>query len=242
MDVGADRLHPRPERRRPPALVAPAPENLGPAELGVRDQLLGGARFPDARFPDQQEQPATAGEGVLEAGPELVHLALAADKCPTRQPVERVQLLPNGGRRSRRLRPGDRRQRLSHRRRALGALLGHLGEEPQDQRLERPRDLDMLGNDRHGVVPEERRAPGQHLVEHGAERVEVAAPVRCPTEGLLGRHVRDRPHHHALHRQARAAQREREPEIAELGGAVLSQPDVRGLEIAVDDAAGVRVL
>ena len=41
--------------------------------------------------------------------------------------------------------------------------------------------------------------------------------------------------------EARLVDRHRQPEVAEFGGAVLGQPDVAGLEVAVDDAVLVGI-
>ena len=75
-----------------------------------------------------------------------------------------------------------------------------------------------------------------------AERVEVGAGVGRTTEGLLWRHVGHRAHHHALDREARTVDGVREAEVAELGGAVVREPDVAWFHVAVNDAARVRVL
>ena len=134
------------------------------------------------------------------------------------------------------------------------ALVRRLREQAQDQRLERLRALgvvprrrdgrrvDVLADDADRVVAEEGRAAGDHLVEHRAERVEIAARVGRAAERLLGRHVGDGADHHALHRHARAVDGDGEAEVAERGVAVGVEPDVAGLEVAVDDAAAVRVL
>jgi hypothetical protein len=100
----------------------------------------------------------------------------------------------------------------------------------------------VLRDDRDGVVAEERRSARHHLVEHRAERVEVAARLGRTAERLLRRHVRDRADDHALERQARAIAGDREAEVAELRRAVGHEPHVGRLDVAVDDAAGVRVL
>ena len=55
-DVGADRLHPRPVRRRALALVAAAPQHLRAAQARVRGELLRGARLADARLADEHHQ------------------------------------------------------------------------------------------------------------------------------------------------------------------------------------------
>ncbi len=100
----------------------------------------------------------------------------------------------------------------------------------------------MLRDDADGVVAEERRPARHHLVEHRAERVEIAARVGRAAEGLLRRHVGDGADHHPLHGHARAVDGDGEAEVAEGGVAVGVEPDVAGLEVAVDDAATVGVL
>ena len=87
----------------------------------------------------------------------------------------------------------------------------------------------------------ERRLAGEQLVEHRAERVEVRARVGAAAERLLGRQVGDRADEHPLDRRARAAIGG-EAEVAEPRRAVVAEPDVGGLEVAVDDPARVRVL
>ncbi len=84
--------------------------------------------------------------------------------------------------------------------------------------------------------------PGEHLVEHRAQRVEVAASVRLPSERLLGRHVRDRAEHHPFRGQARSVERDRQTEVAEHRDAVVGQPHVSGLHVAMHDTARVRVV
>ncbi len=56
----------------------------------------------------------------------------------------------------------------------------------------------LLQDRRHGLgggLALERSAPGEHLVEHHAEREDVGAVVGDSAAGLLGRHVPDRAHH-----------------------------------------------
>ena len=92
---------------------------------------------------------------------------------------------------------------------------------------------------------------GQQLVEHHAEREDVAARVERLARGLLRRHVGDRADDHAGPRvradHARVSRRRRagfeqlgQAEVGELGVAVLRDEDVVGLDVAVQDAGGVR--
>jgi hypothetical protein len=95
----------------------------------------------------------------------------------------------------------------------------------------------------HGdcVVADEGRAAGQRLVEQRAERVEIGARRHLAAHRLLGRHVGRRPDHRAVLRHARAVERHREAEVAELDSAVGGEPHVPGLHVAVHDAVRVRV-
>ncbi len=90
---------------------------------------------------------------------------------------------------------------------------------------------------------------GAALVEDRAHRVEIRAVVhvRVPTR-LFGRHVRRRPEHGARPRELGGRPRDvaghhaRDAEVEHLDDLlvlVVRQEDVVGLEVAVDDAAGV---
>ena len=195
-----------------------------------------------------------AGERVLERGPQLVELAFAPDEDAAREPIERVCLLAPGLLGRRRRPRCDRGERIAHASRARRPVLGRLGEKPHDERFESARHLGVVPGGRDGrrvdvlrdhgdaVVAEERRTARHHLVEHGAEGVEVAARVERPAERLLGRHVGGGPDHHARLREARPVERERQAEIAELRVTVARQPHVARLEIAMHDVplVGVR--
>jgi hypothetical protein len=103
----------------------------------------------------------------------------------------------------------------------------------------------LAGDDRLGRRADERRLPGQHLVQHAAERVDVAPSVERPlAHGLLGAHVHRRPQRQPGLRQpplgARLAHRAGDPEVGEQHPVALEQ-DVLGLDVAVDDSLRVRV-
>ena len=123
--------------------------------------------------------------------------------------------------------------------------------------------LDDRGQRLDGALPLERRPPAHHLVEHRAEGELVGAMVHWPTARLLGRHVPDRAHDDpgggvggALHvgpgrhlrdvlagrpiPDAPVAAQLGEAEVEDLHVAVARQHDVLGLEVAGDDAGGVR--
>jgi hypothetical protein len=94
----------------------------------------------------------------------------------------------------------------------------------------------------------ERRCAGQGLVEHQAERVDVAARVDLGRAELLGRHVARGAQERAGLRDPVAAALRRQlgdPEVEDLGAqsagdlGVGDQEDIVGLEIAVQDAGGV---
>ncbi len=96
----------------------------------------------------------------------------------------------------------------------------------------------------------ERAAPGEHLEEQAAERPDVGAGVDRLAADLLGAHV-GRGAHHApvggqlrgvsVLRAARRVRRLGEAEIDELHAAAGRDHHVRGLQVAVDHALGVRL-
>lgn len=82
-----------------------------------------------------------------------------------------------------------------------GPLLRGLGEQLQDDAVEESGEFGPVGaqwlrlgvavsdEDAPGVVEIERRRSGGDLVQHAAQRVEVAAVVDLAAADLLGRHV-----------------------------------------------------
>ena len=90
-------------------------------------------------------------------------------------------------------------------------------------------------------------SPDEHLVADDAERVEVAAAVDLALAGgLLGRHVRRRADRHAGRGEPRsrpfASMARAMPKSVTIGAAGVGvEQDVVGLDVAVDDAALVRV-
>ena len=89
-----------------------------------------------------------------------------------------------------------------------------------------------------------RRATGQHLEENGADGKEIAARVGRLAHDLFGRHVAWRTQQDAgageagLRAQRGFDLRPRQPEVEQLD-AVRREKHVRGLEIAVNDTAGM---
>ena len=105
----------------------------------------------------------------------------------------------------------------------------------------------MLDQQRRRRAPGEGRLAGQHLIRHDAQRVEIAAGVEVTiARGLLGRHVRRRADGHAGGREPRClATVARGAGNAEVGHQRAPvdtvQQDVVGLDITMNDTAGVRV-
>ena len=99
-----------------------------------------------------------------------------------------------------------------------------------------------------GVRFVERPPAGRHLVEHDPERVDVGARVNRLATHLLGRHVRQRPLEPADRPRRRlfdvggGARQLRQAEVQHLHPALGRDDDVGRLEIAVHDAALVRLL
>jgi len=134
-----------------------------------------------------------------------------------------------------------------------GAMTGLLREELVDEAIERGRDLrdEVADARRRGleVVEDEARhrlglegrLPRDHLEDHDAEGVEVAAreDVALVAEAL-GRHVARAPEELAGAGEARVVRGQRDPEVDDLhdGPVVLAaaHEDVLGLHVAVDDA------
>ena len=98
--------------------------------------------------------------------------------------------------------------------------------------------------------PGERLFAGGHLVQHHAKRKQVAAGVDRLAAGLLRRHVDggSRNHAHSGQRVVGASvvfgpevvHQLRQPEVENLHLSAGGQKDVGGLDVAMDDALGVR--
>ena len=84
--------------------------------------------------------------------------------------------------------------------------------------------------------------PGQQLVQHDSQAEDVGAGVDAVrfAAGLLGTHVGRRAGKAAA--VAEVFIRQRQPEIGDVGTAVGVQQDVRGLDVAVDEALRVSVV
>ena len=96
----------------------------------------------------------------------------------------------------------------------------------------------------------------RHFVQHCAKREKIAARIQFPPAHLLRRHVGDGAQHRAGAGQVRLVQRLgvvgsvaladprpahlRQTEVENLGVAALGDEDVRRLDVAMDDALGVR--
>src|SRR5581483_1119180 len=63
-------------------LPAAADEDARAAPAGLARQLVGERALPDPRLPLQQEEATPAGEGLVEAGPQLGELGLTPDEGP----------------------------------------------------------------------------------------------------------------------------------------------------------------
>ena len=143
-------------------------------------------------------------------------------------------------------------RRLRERLRGWPRRIGSGRAHPLGHRLDGDRRLrHVLRRPLPGRVGLEGELAGEHLVRHHAERVDVAARVDGLARELLGAHVRRRPEHHALlgelllvlvflARPLGDAEVEDLHEVL-LPGA-LDEHHVVGLEVAVHDAAPVRLL
>ena len=145
----------------------------------------------------------------------------------------------------------DVAQAVEHDRRVGGPVIRRLLGRPQDELVEllgNTRVLDagpghrvggVLEGDLHRLLALVRLLADEHLVQHDAERVDVAARVGHSACDQLGSEVGDRAE------QLRAGggvgrRGTREPEVADLDAAVLGEQHVLGLDVAVHDAGPVR--
>ena len=200
------------------------------------------------------------------AGHDAPRAAGSDDATPQRRPCARA-CAPRGSERAARQAQGLRARCGPRRCRAAAARRRDRGSAPASWRSGRgveagSRDQSTSARSTAAsvsgdVVALERPRARQHLVEHGAERPDVAAPIGLASLGLLGAHVRRGAEQHAALDQRRTgdrrARRRRrrwprrlrlhdlgQPEVEQLHRAVRPQLDVGGLEIAMDDALLVR--
>ncbi len=92
------------------------------------------------------------------------------------------------------------------------------------------------------VVFDERLDAGDALVEHDAEREDVAAEVELVAQDLLRAHVARRAHAGAGLGQVAQRVVAGDAEVHQLHLALVGDDDVGRLDVAVDDAAEVRVV
>ena len=133
----------------------------------------------------------------------------------------------------------------------VGPLLEAAADDARDGRRHARRQLrgvvleDRGQRFRHRVALE-RPGTGQHLVHHDAEREDVRARVHRIGPHLFRRHVAGRAHDDAradIHRAGlglHGAHELRDAEVQDFRAAVAREEQVLGLQVAMDDAAGVR--
>ena len=100
----------------------------------------------------------------------------------------------------------------------------------------------MLQSNRHGCVAVVRLFAREHLVEHHANRVNIAALVRDITARLLGADIVHRAYGFLGHRFVVLAVKPGNAEIHHLYRAVTQQHNVRALNIAMNNTSVVSVL
>ena len=102
--------------------------------------------------------------------------------------------------------------------------------------------LDVRQRDGQVGIALERHAPGRHLVQHGAQPVDVRLRRRRPTTHQLGRQVVHRAHDRAGARQPARCHRLGDAEVGQARPPVLAEQHVLGFDVAVDQPACVRVV
>ena len=106
------------------------------------------------------------------------------------------------------------------------------------------RCVQVLGEDGERVVAVKRQTAGGELIQHDAEGVEIGAAVDFFAQRLLGRHVGDGAGDASLAGDADGAFADSEAEVDELdreGAGVISEENIGGFEVAVDEAVLVGV-
>jgi hypothetical protein len=223
-------------------------DGLGARRSGVARRGAGAGR--------RVARGSAGAKGGARCGQRLIPTA----RCPGGH----AQPFPNPTDRALSHRTAEGRERLAE----LGGIgpaeVPVLGEAAQDGRRELGRHERVEPRRRHGLslgqlhvelgqrLSAERLAPGERLVEDHAERPQIGACIDVARRAhLLGRHVDRRAHGHGGSGEPgglaaltlRCSElRDAEVEHLEAGqsAAVLGDEQVGRLEIAVDDASGVR--
>ena len=101
--------------------------------------------------------------------------------------------------------------------------------------------VDVLNGHRHGGVPLEGQAAGNHLIEHHAGGVQVGPGVDVAAPGLLRRDVVHRPQGLLGEGAVAPGGHPGDAEVGHLHAAVPQDHDVVGLDVPVDDPPAVGV-
>ncbi len=123
-------------------------------------------------------------------------------------------------------------------------MLDRLGHAVPQQAQGARRLLEAPGDHRLRRRPGEGRLAREHLVEHGAERVDVGARIDVVSVArLLGAHIRRRAHRHPRPGQLGVSpERARDAEVGHEGAAVFSEQQILGLDVPMDHPVLVGVL
>ena len=155
--------------------------------------MLGRSCLADAGFPGQHEELSPPTKYRVQARAQLVELVLSADKDAAggRLRGGEIWSRPFGrGRGQRR----DAAQGFAHLGCRLGSFCRRFGEQPKNELFEICGDLGVLPRRRDGLavqmlredggrlLTDERRLAGQHLVDDGADRIQVGPSVDGVTD------------------------------------------------------------
>ena len=229
----------------------------GPPE---RFQLVEEARLPDPRFARHDGELALAGDGAMEAPLQLGQLLFASDerrrRCGARQDPARGQ--DDGARVLVLVKRGaEAAEGFGDVAGPARPLFRVLLEALEQDLLEPFCDVDphRAKRRRHLVrdpvedglnLARERRLSGETLVEDRPEGIDVRTAVERPGGDLLGAEVGHRPDERSRLREPVLGGGEREAEVHDAGSdaapVLARRHDVLGLDVPVDDAAGVAVV
>ena len=218
----------RQEKRFTVAVEVSEPEDLRQRHIARPARA---ARSPRPHRDDGRNHDDGARQGADRPGPAPGHdagRALRRGRCRHAR-LERVDQLPG-------VRvpafTGLVERSLDHAR----DVVGHT----RDARERRLRPIDNRLQELVVVRARERPTPGEHFVEHDAERPHVAPLVGIAATNMFRRHVGDGAEGGARPRQIADARDLRDAEVEQLGLALGRHHDVARLHIAVDDAGLMR--
>jgi hypothetical protein len=198
-----------------------------PVRMSIRSRACGVVAAPPAR---SSATPAAQRNGLRDSDRRRARRVSVSPELPIAAESAALNARASSYRSS-----GEMERLRDHRLDGRGHVVPVLAQQ-------RRRLGDALGEQLLRRVAHVGRHPGDRLVEHAREGIDVAAPVEGTVARLLRAHVRRGPGDGPLLRDLLrgAVDRARDAEVGEHGVAA-GEEDVLGLDVAMDHAALVRV-